>query len=88
MSQASMSGSNRNRGFLRPAKSHLEITEDFSCCDGNGDGRIDYAEFKEFLECLDAQIAEAQLLVGFREIDTDRDGLIDLSEFIRWWREQ
>jgi Ca2+-binding EF-hand superfamily protein len=79
---------NRSDGFLRPAKSHLELSEDFRACDTNHDGRIDLDEFKEFLECLDANIANTQLVVGFREIDTDRDGMIDFGGFLAWWREQ
>ena len=83
-----MARSTGTDSFRRPPKSHLELTEVFRCCDSNHDGGIDFDEFKEFLDCLDAGMAAAQLLIGFRKIDTDRNGLINLSECIAWWREQ
>jgi Ca2+-binding EF-hand superfamily protein len=87
-SDAVVSELNNRDAFRRPAKSHLEMSEDFQCCDTNQDGRIDFDEFKEFLECLGARITPTELLIGFREIDTNRDGLIDLPEFLTWWRDQ
>jgi Ca2+-binding EF-hand superfamily protein len=31
-------------------------------------------------------MSKQELTLGFREVDTDRDGLIDTREFIEWWK--
>ncbi len=62
-----------------------EVQEDFASADDDGDGRIDFAEFKNLLEDLNAGMSQTDLSIGFREIDTDRDGRIDLQEFAAWW---
>lgn len=83
-----MNPTNPEAGYLRPQKSHLELMEDFRCCDKNADGKINYGEFKEFMELLEAQLSEQETSIGFREIDHDRNGLIELPEFLTWWRAQ
>jgi Ca2+-binding EF-hand superfamily protein len=37
---------------------------------------------------LEAGVNEGEARVGFREIDTDKDGAIELDEFIEWWSER
>jgi hypothetical protein len=32
-------------------------------------------------------MSERDMQIGFQEVDTDRDGLIDPEEFIDWWSE-
>ncbi len=65
---------------------HLEeLRESFAQCDRNGDGRIQYAEFKQLLENLDAATSPDESWIGFQELDTDNDQLIDFDEFVSWW---
>jgi hypothetical protein len=42
--------------------------------------------FEQLLRNLDAGMSKQELTLGFREVDTDRDGLIDTREFIEWWK--
>lgn len=62
-----------------------ELKQDFARVDSDGDGRVDFAEFKRLLQGLDAEMSEQELRIGFREVDSDHDGLIDCGEFIDWW---
>ncbi len=61
------------------------LREDFDSFDGNGDGRIVYAEFEKLLGALKAGLSEPDCRAGFAEIDTDRDGEIAFDEFTAWW---
>ena len=73
------SGSGPSSEFLR------ELKEDFSYCDENNDGRLQYAEFVRLLENLDAGMSAEEYRIGFQEVDTNRDGYIDFEEFVSWW---
>jgi Ca2+-binding EF-hand superfamily protein len=74
------------RESRHPAGSR-ELLEEFAAADRDNDGRIDYDEFKQLLDGLEAGMSEEEMRIGFREIDTDRDGLIDRREFADWWGE-
>ena len=65
-----------------------ELREDFDTADSDGDGRIDFSEFKCMMENLDAEMSATDLQIGFREIDTDGDGRIELDEFVSWWAQE
>jgi len=62
-----------------------ELREDFEFNDRNGDGRIEYEEFRELLEFLEADMSSSDVRTGFAEIDTDHDGVIEFDEFVAWW---
>lgn len=67
-----------------PAKPR-ELLEEFASADRDDDGRMDLEEFRQLLNGLDADMSDAEIRLGFEEIDTDRDGLIDRREFADWW---
>ena len=62
-----------------------ELLEEFASADRDNDGRIDFQEFRQLLEGLEAGMSDAEMRIGFKEIDADHDGLIDRREFADWW---
>lgn len=65
-----------------------ELEETFAYNDVDKDGRIEFHEFVNMLRDLEARVSAAEAKLGFHEIDTDNDGVIDLDEFIDWWQER
>jgi Ca2+-binding EF-hand superfamily protein len=74
--------------IARPISSeaHAELREDFDEFDIDGDGRLEFDEFLEFMDGLGADMSNEECRIGFAEIDTDRDGVIEFDEFVAWWR--
>ncbi|HEY5755591.1 MAG TPA: EF-hand domain-containing protein [Steroidobacter sp.] len=70
---------------LRHLARDRELKEEFVLADRDRDGRIDFDEFARLMQGLEAEMSGTDLRIGFREIDTDADGLIDLCEFVDWW---
>ena len=70
-----------DRHLARPR----ELKEEFVLADRNRDGRIDFKEFSQLMQGLEAGLSAAELRLGFQEIDTDANGLIDFREFVDWW---
>jgi len=64
-----------------------EIEELFEQNDTDGNGDIDFAEFASLMRDLDERMSEQTLQIGFREIDVNKDGRINLAEFLEWWSE-
>ena len=64
-----------------------ELRETFDYNDRDEDGSIELDEFIDMLDELDANMSEAEAKVGFQDIDTNDDGLIDFKEFVAWWTE-
>jgi len=62
-----------------------EIEELFEQNDTDGNGDIDFAEFQALMRELDETLSQHALEIGFREIDSNRDGRINFDEFIDWW---
>lgn len=62
-----------------------ELRKEFVAADLNGDGRVNFEEFKQLLQGLEADMSVEEMRIGFHEVDTDHNGLIDCQEFIDWW---
>jgi calmodulin len=70
---------------IRDAEEIAKLGRDFRRLDGDGDGRMQFDEFRRFLAGLKANLSESECRTGFREIDSDHDGVIDFQEFLIWW---
>ena len=64
-----------------------ELREAFDYNDRDGDGRIQLDEFSAMLDELEADMSDKEIEIGFKDIDTNDDGLIDFEEFVAWWAE-
>jgi Ca2+-binding EF-hand superfamily protein len=64
-----------------------ELREAFEYNDRDSDGRIDQDEFIAMLDELDAGMSNGDMAIGFQDIDTNDDQLIDFDEFVAWWAE-
>jgi Ca2+-binding EF-hand superfamily protein len=64
-----------------------ELREAFDYNDRDGDGRIQLDEFVEMLDELEAEMTDDEAETGFKDIDTNDDGLVDFAEFCAWWAE-
>lgn len=73
-----------DRNTRHPA-AQRELIQEFAAADRDNDGRIDFGEFRLLLEGLDAAMSIEEMRIGFGEVDTDRDGLIDCRAFVEWW---
>jgi calmodulin len=71
--------------LTRHPASERELLEEFAVADRDNDGRVNFAEFKQLLDGLESGLSEAEMRIGFEEVDTDRDGFIDRREFFEWW---
>lgn len=65
-----------------------ELRESFTFNDPNGDGKIDFGEFRRMLRYLDAGVSAEEARIGFDEIDSDGDAAIAFDEFVAWWSER
>jgi Ca2+-binding EF-hand superfamily protein len=74
----------RSKPTRHPA-AERELLEEFAVADRDNDGRVNFAEFKQLLDGLEAGMSEAEMRIGVEEVDTDRDGFIDRREFFEWW---
>ena len=64
-----------------------ELREAFDYNDRDGDGRIQLDEFIEMLDELEAEMTDDEAETGFKDIDSNDDGLVDFAEFCAWWAE-
>ena len=72
----------------KPAEEELdELREAFDYNDRDGDSRIQIDEFAAMLDELEADMTAREIEIGFKDIDTNDDGLIDFQEFVAWWAE-
>jgi Ca2+-binding EF-hand superfamily protein len=72
----------------RPNEEELdELREAFDYNDRDNDGRIQLDEFAAMLDELEAEMTSKEVEIGFKDIDTNDDGLVDFAEFVDWWTE-
>lgn len=71
--------------YGRHPASMLELKRNFLLADQDHDRAINFDEFAALLKNLEADMPLADMRIGFDEVDSDRDGLIDCREFIEWW---
>jgi calmodulin len=72
----------------RPNEEELdELREAFDYNDRDNDGRMQLDEFAAMLDELEADMSGKEIEIGFKDIDTNDDGLIDFAEFVDWWTE-
>ena len=72
----------------KPSEEQLEeLRETFDYNDRDEDGTIELDEFIDMLDELEANMSDDEAKVGFQDIDTNDDGLIDFKEFVAWWTE-
>jgi len=67
----------------RAVKTIINLGKHFRTVDKSGDGVIDREEFKEALRSFRIDIPEDNFNVIWQAIDTDGDGKLDYSEFLR-----
>ena len=63
------------------------FAEAFDYNDRDKDGRIQLDEFASMLDELEADMSGGEIEIGFKDIDTNDDGLVDFDEFVDWWAE-
>lgn len=61
------------------------MTRQFRHFDADGDGRIEFDEFKSLLTRLGLRRTDAVMRRLFQSIDHDDSGFINLKEFSVWW---
>jgi Ca2+-binding EF-hand superfamily protein len=72
----------------KPTEEQLdELREAFDYNDRDEDGSIELDEFVAMLDDLEAEMSQPEAEIGFQDIDTNDDGLIDFGEFVAWWTE-
>jgi len=74
-----------NAPTSRHPASAAELRREFALADLDRDGRINFEEFRQLLQGLEAGMSQVDMHIGFREVDTDHDGFVDRQEFIDWW---
>ena len=68
------------------SEDHLQqVRENFDFADTDGNGLIDFKEFRGLLKVLSPESRTQQAAEGFSMIDTNSDGQIDFDEFVEWW---
>jgi len=66
------------------AEERARLREDFDFNDLDHDGRLTLGEFIRFMRSVDEDMTAEQCEIGFDQIDTNHDGVIDFEEFVTW----
>ena len=65
-----------------------DIELHFRVVDRDGNGLIDFEEFRLILQKIGSYRSNNVMLHAFNVIDSDGNGQIDLQEFSIWWSRQ
>ena len=65
--------------------SFSDVKAAFVAHDADGNGSLDRAEFVAMLRQLGSDLSDADIEFGFRLVDEDDSGRIQLAELERWW---
>jgi Ca2+-binding EF-hand superfamily protein len=57
----------------------------FARFDRDGNGRIDYQEFRELLDRVGPSPTEEEAQLAFTIIDDSGTGYVSFDEFVSWW---
>jgi Ca2+-binding EF-hand superfamily protein len=79
-----------SRKFKKPCTEIEAIKQVFDSFDDNGNGMLDFGEFRELLRKLlrirdETALPDSRVRSFWRELDTDSSGVIEFSEFIPWY---
>ena len=69
-------------------KSVEEIKTIFEKYDTNGNGTIDWNEFRELLNELDNDLSLLDKTDTFDKVDSNHTGMISFDEFMVWWNKR
>lgn len=72
--------------MYRDPRDLKDLQETFQYNDSDSNGRLGFDEFKKLLDDLDGTFSDEEARIGFREIDTHRNGFIEFDEFVEWWQ--
>ena len=62
-----------------------EVKAKFAKYDTDGSGAIDKEELGKLSEELGRKLTEEELTEALKDLDINKDGVIDVEEFARWW---
>jgi hypothetical protein len=62
-----------------------DVRPAFSKFDKDGSGAIDKQELQALMKDLGSELDEEHLNIALKDLDTNKDGVVDFSEFKRWY---
>ncbi|KAK9285958.1 hypothetical protein L1049_025160 [Liquidambar formosana] len=65
------------------ANSEDELKDVFRCFDGNGDGKISALELRKYFASIGEFMSHEEAQGMIDDFDTDKDGLLDFTDFVR-----
>lgn len=74
--------------FTVPEEVVKEVVDSFRVFDVNGNGLINYEEFRHILMDFGGDFKEKEVRKIFDFTDTDSDGVISYAEFVQLWKYQ
>ena len=79
-------GSSAARRYLAAPWSDVQEVEDmFASFDDDHSGHIDASEFQDLMYALGKELSDEGAAEGVAQIDLDRNGTVEFSEFALWW---